>query len=211
MGLIYIWFGALKLAGMSTVVELVRSAYPGFASAPLFCALAVLEIAIGLALLLGFWTRWAAAAAVLHLLGTFGVFFAAPRTAFLPAFPFLTLEGEFVLKNLVLLAAAIAIWRGAKEQAQAQGKRLRRAFVASLLLASSALGFLSARVHESLRAAAQNEATSASPVSLTASTVHAVVGEDASQLGVTGVIGKTPEGKVGFVASQLKAVAEAAR
>ncbi len=257
LGVIYLWFGALKLVGMSTVVELVRSAYPGFASAPLFCALALFELAIGVALLVGLWTRWAAGAAVLHLLGTFGVFFAAPRLAFLPTFPFLTLEGEFVLKNLVLLGAAVAIWCGAREEAPAVRKRLRPLLVATLALGAVALGFSGARVHESLRATAQNEATGAPPLTLTASTVDAIAGEGAAQpirvegvvvdrcqllgcwlklrdstgdvfvdlapsglsargiplgsrLSVAGFIGKTREGKVGFIASRLKSVAEAA-
>ena len=254
LGLVYLWFGALKLVGMSTVVELVRSAYPGFVAAPLYCALALFELAIGLALLAGLWTRWAAGATLLHLLGTFGVFFVAPRIAFLPSFPFLTLEGEFVLKNLVLLAAAVAIWCEGQKEVAAGRKRLRPALVAALALAAVALGFAGTRVHESLRATAQKETTGAPPLRLTASTIDAITGEAATQpihvegvvvdrcrllgcwlklrdrtgdvfvdlaqsglsargiplgsrLSVTGFIGRTREGKVGFIASQLKAVA----
>jgi uncharacterized membrane protein YkgB len=253
LGLVYVWFGALKLVGMSTVVELVRSAYPGFSAAPLYCALALFELAIGLALLVGLWTRWAAGAAVLHLLGTFGLFFVAPRIAFLPIFPFLTLEGEFVLKNLVLLAAAVAIWSEGQKEVSAGRKRLRPALVAALAFAAVALGFAGTRIHESLRATAQKETTGAPPLRLTASTIDAITGEGATQpihvegvvvdrcrllgcwlklrdrtgdvfvdlaqsalsargiplgsrLSVTGLIGRTREGKVGFIASQLKAV-----
>lgn len=51
------------------------------------------------------------AAAVVHLLGTFGTLILAPTTVFLDSFPYLTMEGEFVVKNLVLLAALYAIWK----------------------------------------------------------------------------------------------------
>lgn len=56
------------------------------------------------------WVRWAAVAVVPHLLGTFGVLVFAPHLAFMPQFPLLSMDGEFVVKNLVLLAAAAVIW-----------------------------------------------------------------------------------------------------
>ncbi len=61
-------------------------------------------------LLAGLWKRWTAAAAIMHLIGTFSVVFSSPQTAFRPHFPILTMEGEFVVKNLVLLAAAGTLW-----------------------------------------------------------------------------------------------------
>jgi len=38
------------------------------------------------------------------------VVFSSPQTAFRPSFPILTMEGEFVVKNLVLIAAAGTLW-----------------------------------------------------------------------------------------------------
>lgn len=110
LGLVYLWFGALKLIGMSPVVEMIRGAYPLFASDPLYVVLALFEIATGLALFMsGTVSQWAAAAVAMHMTGTFGVLIFSPQIAFLPQFPFLTLEGEFVAKNLVLIAAAVTL------------------------------------------------------------------------------------------------------
>ena len=40
LGLVYLWFGALKVVGMSPVVELVRAAHPSLATLPLYVSLA---------------------------------------------------------------------------------------------------------------------------------------------------------------------------
>jgi uncharacterized membrane protein YkgB len=47
--------------------------------------------------------------AVLHLLGTFTILFFSPAVLFEPAFPVLSMTGEFVAKNVVLIAAAVAL------------------------------------------------------------------------------------------------------
>jgi hypothetical protein len=57
------------------------------------------------------WSRYAAALVSAHLLGTLSVALAAPERLFAPFFPALTLEGEFIAKNFVLLAAALAVLR----------------------------------------------------------------------------------------------------
>jgi putative oxidoreductase len=116
LGIVYLWFGALKLAHLSPVLELIRRTSPLLATAPFYNALALSELAIGLMLLAGVWRRWTAASAVLHLMGTFSVVFSSPQTAFRPRFPILTMEGEFVVKNIVLLAAAGTLWLLAGER-----------------------------------------------------------------------------------------------
>src|SRR2546425_197399 len=116
LGIVYLWFGALKLAHLSPVLQLIRHTSPLLATAPFYNALALSELAIGLMLLAGVWRRWTAASAVLHLMGTFSVVFSSPQTAFRPSFPILTMEGEFVVKNLVLIAAAGTLWLLAGEQ-----------------------------------------------------------------------------------------------
>lgn len=47
LGVVYLWFGGLKLVSMSPVTELVRGAYPPLATIPLFCLLTVFEIGLG--------------------------------------------------------------------------------------------------------------------------------------------------------------------
>lgn len=115
LGVVFIWFGALKLTGATPVTELVLRSVPFIAPpAWLVPALGVFEVAIGLCLLLG-----AALAVVLplfvgHMVATFSVLVTQPDIAFIDHDPLmLTVVGEFVVKNLVLLAAGIAVctWR----------------------------------------------------------------------------------------------------
>lgn len=46
----------------------------------------------------------------MHLLGTLATLILAPSIVFLTRFPYLSMEGEFVVKNVVLLAALYTIW-----------------------------------------------------------------------------------------------------
>src|SRR5437899_11873788 len=96
LGIVCLWFGALKLAHLSPVLELIRRTSPLLATAPFYNALALSELTIGLILLAGVWRRWTAASAVLHLMGTFSVVFSSPQTAFRPSVPFITLAGDVV-------------------------------------------------------------------------------------------------------------------
>ncbi|HVA67095.1 MAG TPA: hypothetical protein VNK24_09270 [Elusimicrobiota bacterium] len=112
MGVVYLWFGALKLVGSSPALGLIRDLSPRLAVAPLYCALIAWEMGLGALFLSGRWIKPAALGAILHLIGTFGVALLDPSIAFHPYFPFLTLQGEFLAKNFVLLAAAYALWSG---------------------------------------------------------------------------------------------------
>jgi len=46
---------------------------------------------------------------VFHLIGTMSVAIVSPALIFAPVFPVLTMEGEFILKNLVLIVAGFAV------------------------------------------------------------------------------------------------------
>jgi len=109
LGTVFLWFGALKLVNQSPVIQMVWDTYPPFASPPLLCLLTLFEVGVGAMLLANLWPRLAATLIIFHLLATFGVLILASRIAFAPHFPILTMDGEFVVKNLVLLAAAFAI------------------------------------------------------------------------------------------------------
>lgn len=109
LGVVCLWFGLLKAFEVSPVSDLLLATAPPVAAVPLFCLLILFELTAGMLLLLGRWTRWVALAVVAHLVGTLVVTLAAPAVAFAPAFPVLTLEGEFVVKKLVLLASAAAV------------------------------------------------------------------------------------------------------
>jgi uncharacterized membrane protein YkgB len=120
LGIVFVWFGALKLVNATPVTTMIRLTYPPFAAPPLFCALTGFEIAVGVMLLVNLWPRLAAVLIISHLLGTFGVLVFAPHLAFINGFPFLSLDGEFVVKNLVLIAAAVALlfWPAPGAQAE---------------------------------------------------------------------------------------------
>ena len=177
LGLVYLWFGGLKLVNMSPVLDLVRGAYPPLAAVPLYCALTLFEVVVGGLLLAGVWTRWVAAGIVFHLLGTFSVLVTAPRLAFLPYFPFLTVEGEFVVKNLVLLAAAIALWTGFDGR-PASPARLPRWAWAALAAGAVGLGLGTSWLHDASREAAERSEAAAPRVRMTAAEILSVVGED---------------------------------
>lgn len=108
LAIVFIWFGALKLIDVSPVKDIIFSSVPSFVSSlPFFyTVLALLEIIIGIGLLIKPLAKIVAVILILHLLvATFSVLFVM---GFNP-FPILTLEGEFVAKNLVLIAGALVI------------------------------------------------------------------------------------------------------
>jgi uncharacterized membrane protein YphA (DoxX/SURF4 family) len=109
MGIIFIWFGALKPLGLSPAEALVAKAtawipVPGF-----LYILAAWEIAIGICFLFKRLTRWAVVLLFLHMPGTLLPLITLPDEVFV-RFPYgLTLEGQYIIKNLVLIAAGIVI------------------------------------------------------------------------------------------------------
>lgn len=111
MAVVYVWFGALKLAETSPVASLVLAAYP-FGQAPSWIVpvLGAVEVFIGL---------WFAGNRRLdllfplflaHIASTFVVLVSAPSLAFQNSDPLaLTTTGEFVIKNLVLVPAGTLV------------------------------------------------------------------------------------------------------
>jgi uncharacterized membrane protein YkgB len=110
LGVVFIWFGALKFSSASPVGELVAHTVP-FLPAKLFVpALGGFEVLLGLGLLLGRQLEIVAGLMVLHLTGTFLVLVTQPSIAFQHGNPFmLTMTGEFVVKNVVLITAGIVL------------------------------------------------------------------------------------------------------
>ena len=110
LGIVFIWFGALKLfPGMSPAEDLVKSTVYFFDPAWFFPLLGVWEMLIGLFLLVRPLIRVAILLLFLQMPGTFLPLVLLPEVAF-TAFPFgLTLEGQYIVKNLVLIAAALVV------------------------------------------------------------------------------------------------------
>ena len=110
LALVFIWFGALKVLGVTPVTELVANTVYWFDADWVVPALGVVEIIVGLGLLFQFAMRAVLGLFFLQMIGTFLVFVLQPDVAFQDGNPLLlTVEGEFVLKNLVLIAAGMVI------------------------------------------------------------------------------------------------------
>lgn len=110
LAVVFIWFGALKIFGVSPVNELVRKTVYWVNPDWFVPFLGVWEIAIGLGLLFRFALRFTLLLMFVQLAGTFLVLVLGPEVSFVNGNPLLlTVTGEFVVKNVVLLAAGIVI------------------------------------------------------------------------------------------------------
>jgi uncharacterized membrane protein YkgB len=110
LGLVFVWFGALKLVpGLSPAEDLVRATVP-FLPGNLFLPfLGLWEVLIGLGFLTGRALRLTILLLFLQMPGTLAPVLLLPERVF-TAFPYgLTLEGQYIVKNLVLIAAALVI------------------------------------------------------------------------------------------------------
>jgi uncharacterized membrane protein YkgB len=111
---VFFWFGALKVASVSPAVGLLRASIPFLAGSPYLQILGLAEIAIGMGIIIERFSKQATTVLILHLLGTLSLVVIAPGLLFAPAFPVLTMAGEFVLKNIVLITSALVLIAGGK-------------------------------------------------------------------------------------------------
>jgi uncharacterized membrane protein YphA (DoxX/SURF4 family) len=110
LGVVFIWFGALKVLGVSPVATIVSGTLPWADPRATVTALGAAEVAFGIALVTGFALRLVLPLMVAHLAGTFLTFVMLPQLMFRDDDPFLLTEsGEFVAKNLVLIAATVVL------------------------------------------------------------------------------------------------------
>lgn len=107
---VFIWFGLLKLIGESPVTGLVAATVPFGDPGTVMIALGAVEVILGAALLLGRAQRLLLLALAGHLAGTFLSFVMAPELMMRDGNPLLlTVDGEFVLKNVVLISGALLL------------------------------------------------------------------------------------------------------
>jgi uncharacterized membrane protein YkgB len=110
LGVVFLWFGLLKIFDVSPVSELVAKTIYWFDPDVVVPALGAFEVFVGACLVAGRLMRLALPLLVLQMGGTFLVLVLLPDVAFRDGNPFLlTVEGEFVVKNLVLLSSALVI------------------------------------------------------------------------------------------------------
>ncbi|MGX7825803.1 DoxX family membrane protein [Actinokineospora sp. 24-640] len=110
LGVVFLWFGALKITGMTPVADLVAGTVPWLERDTFVLGLGLIEVVLGAALVIGRQLTWVALLVAAHLCGTFLTLVMQPAVAFQTGNPLLlTMTGEFVVKNLVLLTAALVI------------------------------------------------------------------------------------------------------
>lgn len=123
VGIVFVWFGALKMAGMSPAQELVARTVYWFPPGVFIPILGVWEVLIGVGLLIRPLARLAIALLFLQMPGTFLPLVLLPDVCFTSP-PFgLTIEGQYIVKNLVLISAAIVVGGTVREHAGA-GRKL---------------------------------------------------------------------------------------
>lgn len=116
---VFLWFGLLKLFFVSPVVMLISLAVPWFDPIFVIPILGVWECAIGLGLLFRVTLRATLLLFWAQMAGTFLVLVLHPEVAFQRGnLLLLTMEGEFIIKNLVLISAGLVIGSTARSRAK---------------------------------------------------------------------------------------------
>ncbi|MBJ6369314.1 doxx family protein [Snuella sedimenti] len=116
IGIIYLWFGALKFfpelspadaLAKQTITFLTVGFLPEKVS---ILMLALIEVTIGAFLICNFQIKKVVIAAILHLMFTFIPVLFFPETSFAKAPFVLTLVGQYIIKNIVIISALLFIY-----------------------------------------------------------------------------------------------------
>ncbi len=109
LAIVFIWFGLLKSFGYSPASELVTKTVYWFSPQWFVPFLGWWEFLIGICLLFKPLIRAGILLMFFQMIGTFLPLILLPEIVYGPV-PFsLTLEGQYIIKNIVLIAAAIVI------------------------------------------------------------------------------------------------------
>jgi uncharacterized membrane protein YphA (DoxX/SURF4 family) len=121
LAVVFVWFGALKLAGVSPVEKLLAETLPFVDASISVPVLGAVEVLLGIALVIGALPRITLLVLAGHLAGTFLTFVTASELMWGEGFLALTADGEFVVKNLVLIAAALVLigWYSCRDEKRA--------------------------------------------------------------------------------------------
>jgi uncharacterized membrane protein YkgB len=113
MGLVYVWFGALKLApGLSPAEPLIRGAYrflpPDLLNA-FILFIGAFEIVVGIGFMYGRLPRVTNILMFMQLAGAFSPIVLRPDLVW-THFPYgFTLEGQYIFKDIILITAGLVI------------------------------------------------------------------------------------------------------
>lgn len=125
LGLTFVWFGALKVVESSPVGDLVANTVYWFRPEVFVPLLGYWEIVVGLGLLTGKALRTTLVFFLLQMAGTFLVLVIKSDVAFQDGNPLLlTTEGEFVIKNLILISGGLVVGSTIETRRQRRESRL---------------------------------------------------------------------------------------
>ena len=109
LAVVFIWFGALKVAGISPAEGLVIETVYVVPPEPFVIVLGVWEVLIGVCFLYKPLIRLGILLLFLQLPGTFLPLVLVPEAVY-ATFPHgLTVEGQYIVKNLVIIGAALVV------------------------------------------------------------------------------------------------------
>jgi uncharacterized membrane protein YkgB len=109
LAIVYIWFGGLKIFGMSPAGELVEETVYWLRPEIFIPILGICEVIIGIGLLIKRLIPCTIALLLLHMCATFFPVFILKTICF-DTFPYCpTLVGQYIIKNLVLIAEALVV------------------------------------------------------------------------------------------------------
>jgi uncharacterized membrane protein YkgB len=109
IGVIFIWFGLLKPLGLSPAAELLANTVYWWTPEIVVPAIGWWEVAIGITFLIPQLTRVAIFLLAIQMPGTFLPLVLLPEVCFTVIPWGLTLEGQYIVKNLVIIGAALVI------------------------------------------------------------------------------------------------------
>ncbi|AJF61164.1 TPA: hypothetical protein HA239_05090 [Candidatus Woesearchaeota archaeon] len=116
LAIVFIWFGILKPFGLSSATDMVAKTVYWVDPAWFIPFLGWWEVVIGVCLLYKPMVRAGIFLMALQMAGTFLPMILLPDVVYVQ-FPFvLTLEGQYIVKNIVLISAAIVVGSKVKEK-----------------------------------------------------------------------------------------------
>jgi len=115
LALIFIWFGYLKIVGNSPAHDIITITVFWFEPDNFIPILGVWEVLIGLLLCFKKTIRLAILLLIFQIPGTFLPLIIHPEMAF-KEFPFqLSMEGQYIIKNLLIIGATIVLGGSVRE------------------------------------------------------------------------------------------------
>lgn len=115
IGILFVWFGSLKLfPGISPAEELAyltidKLSFGLFSKMTILLALASLELILGIMLIFHSKFKFTFFLLLFHMLCTITPFFLLPDLTFDGSLLKLTLVGQYIVKNIVIISAAIVL------------------------------------------------------------------------------------------------------